>query len=181
MNSLKFIAVFLAGAAVGVVAVLRYAEKKYRAIAEEEIASVKEKFTVPRSGDSKPVPVPRSDEESESAHASRYQDILKNSVPVDYSGYKGKAETQDKPYIIPPDEFGEFSDYETITLTYYQGAGVLTDGAENEVDDIEEIVGMDSLDHFGEYENDAVYVRNDAKKCDYEILLSLLDYDPTEG
>ena len=39
------------------------------------------------------------------------------------------------------------------------------------VDDIEETVGEDSLEHFGEYEDDSVYVRNDAKKCDYEILL----------
>lgn len=27
--------------------------------------------------------------------------------------------------------------------------------------------------HFGEYEEDAVFVRNDAKKCDYEILKDL--------
>ena len=28
----------------------------------------------------------------------------------------------------------------------------------------------DALDHFGEYEEDAVFARNDAKRCDYEIL-----------
>ena len=37
------------------------------------------------------------------------------------------------------------------------------------IDDVEEIVG-DGLNHFGEYDEDAVYVRNDAKCCDYEIL-----------
>ena len=36
---------------------------------------------------------------------------------------------------------------------------------------MEEMVGFESLNHFGEYEDDSVFVRNDAKKCDYEILL----------
>ena len=44
------------------------------------------------------------------------------------------------------------------------------------VDDIEKVVGEDSLEHFGEYEDDSVYVRNDSKKCDYEILLDQRNY-----
>ena len=45
------------------------------------------------------------------------------------------------------------------------------------VDDIEETVGIDSLTHFGEYEDDSVFVRNDERKCDYEILLDDRDYE----
>ncbi len=45
------------------------------------------------------------------------------------------------------------------------------------VDDIEETVGIDSLTHFGEYEDDSVFVRNDERKCDYEILLDHRDYE----
>ena len=37
--------------------------------------------------------------------------------------------------------------------------------------DVENTIGIDSLNHFGEYEEDSVFVRNDIKKCDYEILL----------
>lgn len=37
---------------------------------------------------------------------------------------------------------------------------------------MEEIVG-DGLEHFGEYEEDSVFMRNDAKRCDYEILRDL--------
>ena len=43
------------------------------------------------------------------------------------------------------------------------------------VDDVEEIIG-DGLDHFGEYEDDSVFVRSDAKRCDYEILKDLRDF-----
>ena len=45
------------------------------------------------------------------------------------------------------------------------------------VDDIEETVGIDSLTHFGECEDDSVFVRNDERKCDYEILLDHRDYE----
>ena len=37
---------------------------------------------------------------------------------------------------------------------------------------MEEIIG-DGLEHFGEYEEDSVFVRSDAKRCDYEILKHL--------
>ena len=73
------------------------------------------------------------------------------------------------PYVIPPEEFGEFEDYERISLTYYAD-GVLADDNNEVVDDVEDIVG-DALDHFGEYEDDSVFVRCDERKCDYEILM----------
>ena len=85
------------------------------------------------------------------------------------------VESSEKPYVISPDEFGEFEDYEKISLIYYND-GVLTDENNEIVDDINEIVGEDSLKHFGEYEEDSVFVRNDKLKCDYEILYDLRKY-----
>ena len=63
-----------------------------------------------------------------------------------------------------------------ISLTYYSGNGVLVDDNEEQVDNVEELVGEGSLKHFGEYEDDSVYVRNDERKCDYEILLDESNY-----
>ena len=79
------------------------------------------------------------------------------------------------PYIITPDEFGEFDDYETISLTYYAD-GVLTDDMDEPIEDVDGLVGVDSLSHFGEYEDDSVFVRNDRMKADYEILSDLRNY-----
>ena len=42
-------------------------------------------------------------------------------------------------------------------------------------DEPEDIVG-DALNHFGEYEEDSVFVRSDPKRCDYEILRDLRSY-----
>lgn len=79
--------------------------------------------------------------------------------------------------MISPNELDEYDDYETISLTLYAD-GTLTDDNDEVLseDEIEEIIGKDSLNHFGEYEEDSVFVRNDARKCDYEILKSLEDY-----
>lgn len=76
----------------------------------------------------------------------------------------------ENPYVISPDQFGELDDYETCSLTYYAD-GVLTDDTNTVIDNVDEVVGTDSLTHFGEYEDDSVFVRNDRHECDYEILL----------
>ena len=98
-----------------------------------------------------------------------------------YTNYSRSVEEKkgdpfvEKPYVISPEEFGEFEEYEKISLTYYADQ-VLTDENNEEVDDVEEIVGEESLTHFGEYEDDSVFVRNDRLKCDYEILLDQRNY-----
>ena len=34
------------------------------------------------------------------------------------------------------------------------------------------MIGPDALDHFGEYEDDSVYIRDEINEMDYEILKS---------
>jgi hypothetical protein len=41
---------------------------------------------------------------------------------------------------------------------------------------VDDVVGFESLNRFGEYEDDSVFVRNDRLKCDYEILLDRRKY-----
>ena len=82
---------------------------------------------------------------------------------------EGAAE---EPYTISPDDFGEEDGYDTETLTYYAD-GILADDQDNLIDSVDKMVGLESLDKFGEYEDDVVYVRNEQYKCDYEILIDL--------
>ena len=49
------------------------------------------------------------------------------------------------------------------------------------IEDVDDVVGEDSLNHFGEFEEDSVYVRNDERKCDYEILLDHRRYADVVG
>ena len=66
-------------------------------------------------------------------------------------------------------------EYEQISLTYYSD-GILTDDDDVPITDVDEVVGSESLETFGEYEDDSVFVRNDKLKCDYEILIDQRKY-----
>ena len=91
----------------------------------------------------------------------------KGEVPLRKPEEPKKAE----PYTISPDEYTENEDYEEIQLTYYAD-GVLTDQFDRRLTyaEILEHIGGKSLDKFGEYEDDTVYVQNDNEKMIYEIV-----------
>lgn len=178
-----YLATFVAGAAVGSVATWFVVKKKYEKIAQDEIDSVKEVFAR-KEFDSQVKEMTKAGEEvvkglndgirQVAEQAKDKPDLVQYATMVQkYGGTVGEekeAPMKEKyPYVISPEEFGEFDDYEKISLTYYAD-GVLADDNNEVVDDVEDIVG-DALDHFGEYEDDSVFVRCDERKCDYEILM----------
>lgn len=72
------------------------------------------------------------------------------------------------PYVISPDEFNSSPPgYNAQPLDYFVD-GVLADSWGVRLD-IEETIGEDALDHFGEYVDDLVYVRNECEEIDYEV------------
>ncbi len=193
-NKITSFMMFIFGAAVGSVVTKMAVYKKYEQIAQEEINSVKETFSK--------LKVKNKDNESEENNnvrtiveiVERAKDkpsIMEYAAKLHKQGYTNYSNTDSlsedsnvseekvvyngKPYVISPDEFGEFDDYETISLTYYADQ-VLADEDDELVEDIEETVGFESLNAFGEYEDDSVFVRNDRLKCDYEILLDQRKY-----
>ena len=150
--------IFAAGAAIGAAAAWTMLKNKYRQFAEEEISSVKEAF---RSK-------PDKQDENIKEGKGEYETIVKNT------GYSNKETEMSgmkkiRPYVIPPEQFDEIDEYDTVTLSYYAD-GILADETDTPIDNIDSVVGFDSLKTFGRYEDDSVYVRNDMKKCDYEIL-----------
>lgn len=72
------------------------------------------------------------------------------------------------PYVITPDEFYENEDNDRLSFFLFAD-GVLADDDFLVVHDVDDVVGAESLTHFGEYEDDIVYVRNEKYKTDYEI------------
>jgi hypothetical protein len=185
---------FAMGAAAGAAVTWRFVKEKYEQIAREEIASVKETFSqrkIKKEANNASVPQPETKNDQENNNES-YEDILTDNGYVDdrtksYTNYtlnkyrKEKEENQvvpgDRPYVISPEEFDELADYNTISLTYYAD-GVLTDDMDEPIDpaDIEDLVCEDFSNHFGEYEADSVFVRNDAMRTDYEILRDVRRY-----
>ncbi len=188
----KYILSFVAGAGIGSAVTYKLLKTKYEKFAQEQIDSVKETYqrrATLKVPDELSETVDEEVEEAIEAGMSEKTDIsvsdyakqLKDLGYTKYSDISSDKNEEkeeepkpmiDKPYVIPPEEFGEFEDYECITLTCYADK-VLTDDNDELVEDVDDVVGLDSLNHFGEYEENSVHVRNDRLKCDFEIL-----YDP---
>lgn len=182
MSKINF-AMFMAGATVGSAAMWLYLKKKYEQIAQEEIDSVKAAFA-----ERKPDFNIRNnkDEQEDNQHkadiAKLKPDLVNYVAKLQEEGYTNYTEHSrkntneekdevmpDKPYVISPDEYGASDNYTPISLTYYSD-GVLADDEDEIMEDIEGTVGEDFADHFGDYEDDSVHIRNDRLRCDYEIL-----------
>lgn len=181
MNSkVAFIIGSVVGVGIGVAGTYSYFKDKYEKLAEEDFNSRRVFNEDKKDEPVEPVVEKTADSRTvDKPSIAEYAAILQKEGYVNYSDMQDKKQKQeiavDRPYVIQPSDFGEFDDYEKISLTY-TADGVLLDDMNEIVDDIEETVGEDSLEHFGEYEDDSVYVRNDAKKCDYEILLDQRNY-----
>lgn len=168
---------FAAGVAVGALATNHFFKTKYERLYQQDVESVKRAFSMPQQ--SEPV---EGDTETTSTpeEVQTYHDIISkqgysttSDIPNDSIGKEVKGVS--KPYVIPPADFDTEDDYDVISLTYYAD-GVLTDEQNNPIEDVDRLVGRDSLTHFGEYEEDAVHVRNDEMRCDFEILRDLSKY-----
>lgn len=186
MSKLFPFVTFTIGVVAGAASAWYFAKKKYELIAQEEIDSVKEVYSNKVTKNISNISVEdyvkdkaTTVDEKKTDDIMEYANKLSQAGYVDYSAIKEDkkedAMSEDKPYIIPPDEYGELDDYECVSLTYYSDE-ILADDMDELVDDVEAIVGKDSLEHFGEYEDDSVFVRNDALKADYEILLDNRKY-----
>jgi len=184
-NKITGFMIFIFGAAIGSVVTWQYTKKKYEQIAQEEIDSVKETFSKLKAKNKD------AERAKDKPSIMEYAAKLRKQGYINYSNTDSLSENEedsnvfeeevdenminDKPYIISPDEFGEYYDYDTISLTYYADQ-VLVDEDDELVEDIEGTVGFESLNAFGMYEDDSVFVRNDRLKCDYEILLDQRKY-----
>jgi len=184
MNKTINFMMFVLGVAVGSVVTWRYVEKKYEQIAQDEIDSVKEVFSKKEAEFTENTEARiKADNAKEKPSVIEYAARLREQGYTNYSDMvdekpeevKKEPMSVDKPYVIAPEEFGDLDDYETISLTYYADQ-ILADDNDVIVDDVEDVVGFDSLNSFGEYEDDSVFVRNDRLKCDYEILLDQRKY-----
>ena len=179
-NIFSYILAFSAGGAIGATVAWKMLETKYERIAQEKIKSIKEAYTAPAQSavieDEKVSDL----ETNESNVIEEYQDTVQDyiyerpSQPVqqytDYTMITKPVEfvDDDEPYVIEPIQAGD-DDYEITTYTLY-GDGVLADEMNMPVEDIKGTVGREYANHFGEYDDEAVYIRNDRLRTDFEVL-----------
>ena len=167
----KTILAFFMGATVGSIATWKFLKTKYELYYEED-EELFEDDTEEDTDEAEPEPINEIDEKPD---LSIYTAKLKEQ------GYlqdveEGGTDDMKKPYVISPDEYGEMDDYDLYSYTYYADK-VLADENNEPIEDVDQRIGLESLNHFGEYGDDSVYVRNDELKADYEILLDDEKYE----
>ena len=185
-NALKNLFIFAVGAAAGAVATWKLLNDKYEKLYHEEVEAYKE-YHKEKSDKAAPEPKPEPEPEmkkEEHIHKvdqdpimNKLRDTMERAGYTDYSTTKVKNESEEKdirPYVIRPEELGDQIGYDVIELTYYADGVVAEE--DDVMDDVDEVIGIDSLGHFGQFEEDAVCVRNDRLKCDYQILLDERKY-----
>lgn len=168
---------FIGGAITGSLVAWRLLNNYYKKIADIEIQSVREAFNRERNANKTPIneDKPVVEELKEIAHsATNKPDILE---------YKERAHEYTtepmRPYLISQDDFGN-CDYECISMTLYSD-GVLTDDGDYTVDNIEDIVGETNLDALNDRSTDIIWIRNDERRCDYEIAYDTRAYMEVVG
>lgn len=180
--------IFAAGAAVGSLCTWLGVKKYYEQIANDEIESMKEWLARRIEDQNSPKEDAKPSDQIPEMKPSAKPDLMEYAAKVKELGYTDYSRTNekpkepdeedvddmDRPYVIEPNVFGE-EDYEEVSLTHYAD-GVLTDEQDNIIMDVDRLVGADYAEHFGEYEDDSVFVRNDKLKIDFEILADLRKY-----
>lgn len=191
---MKGVFIFLLGAATGSLITYKIVEKKYIKIMEQEIEDfkeysqqkmneLKEKFEGSQEKDFVMTTTEYPDGKivNESIHYKNKLEELGYAVGMDtseneedYTVITEQPVERTKPYVISPEEYGEL-EYERISLTLYADGVLVEDGEEVIIDNPEMLIG-DTLKHFGQFEDDALHVRDEDNECDYEILKSEKNY-----
>lgn len=190
MEALKIIAAFAAGIGCGVFGTRTYFKKKYEAIANEEIESMKmvldrkaEKLKDKEERYGKIEELHKRKEELIDYHDAVTPYI--SSVPPGEDAIINRTEEidrkineiaeaqhpteEDAPYEIAPYQFLDESYYDKVQLTYFTGDDVLADEVGN-IDEVENSIGFGMLEAFKLADEEEMYIRNPNTGIDYCII-----------
>lgn len=160
MNGKTFLAL-LVGAALGAAGAWYYFNKRYLCDdpepIDEEQPDLKSKVT------REPIVRDEAPDDGEDGKIE-YNKVVKQYI-ADEDNEKG-------PYVISREEFNDGTMPCHVTYSYFED-GILTDEYNDIVDDADEALGEEFVNHFDE---DLVYIRNEQRKCDYEILREGITY-----
>lgn len=108
-----------------------------------------------------------------SAPIEEVRNVFADSAEMEEAAIASMRDPE-KPYIITPEEFAvNDPDYDQLSITYFEGDGVLTDDTNQHIPDDDRCVGLGNLEKFDEQEDiHTLYVRNERMKTDFEVTRS---------
>ena len=174
--------VFFSGVFIGGLTACDFFRTKYKKIADEEIASVKETFERREPRPDKNYKVEEALKGSDAyiniIDSNSYRNYSNTKIETDKKGGTADMELK-QPYVITPEQYEDNVDYTKVSLTWYNDEVLEDDWGH--VLDPDDVIGSDALKTFGQYEKDSVFVRDDDEQIDYEVLLDTRSYKETYG
>jgi hypothetical protein len=92
-----------------------------------------------------------------------------------------KSRYENMIHIISPIEYGEDMTYDAVGLTYYSDGVLARDDDDTIIENIDEVIGINSLKYLGEYADGVLYIKNDILNTYYEITDSDKTYAEVTG
>jgi hypothetical protein len=190
---MKNILSFIAGIGLGVAISWSFHKNKYEEMVQEEVESLRQvKVKKEESLDvDKEVRVEDPEEMDNSAEKEYEEHLSEVKTIINYNGYSKKDNVEKEEskspknplYVITPDEFASEVGYDTDTFYLFED-DVIADDRNEKVTNVKETFGLtveEIRNQFGVHEDDAVYIRNERLKTDYEILRELDTYEKRNG
>ena len=153
--------IFVVGVGVGIGASYNLIKKKHDEILEEEIASVKETYEKYNKESDEVTEEKEPEPEEIASVKKKYEKLTK-----EYSELNENSCTNSEIYEISYDDFGE-EGYEEIELTYYINDEILTDDADEPMEELDIISSIGSIDILdGCKDGEYIYIRNKEKEIE---------------
>lgn len=186
---IKQVLIFAAGAVAGSVATYVAMKNKCEKRIQEDVESVKKALSLYDGNENGQDTVEYDEEEPE--HITNEARSYYNSL-IHETGYMNRSEpavnvvreSAKKDYIpevIPPEEYGEIEEYDQLEYTYYADCVIVdSDGELVDGDEVKDTIGFESLNHFGDYEADSVFVKNIVRHAYYAVYKDLRKYSEVQ-
>lgn len=184
-NKLFNVLIFSVGISIGSIITYFKVKEKFEKKSQEDIDAMREHF---EKRYSKETPKKKTSTEKENVKEKKktYEVKTDEEVRVAYNNFAKKYnkeskeekvdEISEEPYSISPDDLGN-KGYEVVDLTYYENGYLVEDLSLEIMENPEEYIGKNFIKHFGDYEENVAFIRNDILETDYEILYEAEKYE----
>ena len=170
----KYILAFAIGSAVGSFVTYCATKKHFKAIVDEELKDIRQVFSREEVVTELKKSIPDKPDVSEYAAAIRDNEYAEDISEEEIDEYP-------VPYVITYDDFGELDDYKTETFVFYADGVVAEEDTDKmlNAEEVDDTIGIENIGGFNDPDADAIYIRNEKYKIDYEVIFDGRNYGDT--
>lgn len=181
----KNLLIFVGGAAAGSLAAWFLTKKKYENISKSEIATMREVYKKKNEDLAKKARVKEPPEYYINEN-KKEEDLTAEEIRQIYDTQtvdeENSPEEENGEFIyIDDSEFISMNGYDKVNLVLYSDDILAKETDGDEIVLVEDTIGQEAVDNLREYMPEAIYVRNEATKTEYEVTRDSRTYGEVTG